>query len=99
MSGGYFCYRDVHITDIARSITRLVQENQSTERDIYGGLVGRAYPPEIIAHFVDAVSVLRKAAVYAHRIDYLLSGDDGEVSFLRRIHEDLDALQSAEPLP
>jgi len=99
MSGGYFAYRDRHIGDIADTIARLVQENQSTERDSDGRLIGRAYPPEVIAHFGDAVAALRKAEVYAHRIDYLLSCDDGEESFLRRIRKDLDALQCAEPLP
>jgi len=35
--------------------------------------------------------VLRKAAIYAQRIDWLLSGDDGEESFLERLKEELDA--------
>jgi hypothetical protein len=34
------------------------------------------------------------AQVYAHRVDWLLSGDDGEESFLRRLAEDLKNLPS-----
>ena len=37
---------------------------------------------------------LKVAAIYAHRIDWLLSGDDGEESFKRRLKEELDALYS-----
>ena len=34
------------------------------------------------------------AAIYAQRIDWLLSGDDGEESFKRRLKEELDELES-----
>lgn len=37
---------------------------------------------------------LKVAAIYAQRIDWLLSGDDGEESFKRRLKEELDALYS-----
>lgn len=47
------------------------------------------YPPEIIEKFKEAERVLRMAYVYAQRIDWLLSGDDGEDSFLERLSEDL----------
>jgi len=35
------------------------------------------------------VEILKKAKIYAQRVDYLLSGDDGEESFLRRLKEEL----------
>lgn len=37
---------------------------------------------------------LKVAAIYTQRIDWLLSGDDGEESFKRRLKEELDALYS-----
>lgn len=37
---------------------------------------------------------LKVAAIYAQRIDWLLSGDDGEESFKRRLKEELDELDS-----
>jgi hypothetical protein len=40
----------------------------------------------------EAVNVLRVAQIYAHRIDWLFSGDDGEESFLKRLDEDLEKL-------
>ena len=36
--------------------------------------------------------ILRKAAIYAQRIDWLLSGDDGEESFIRRLYDELEQL-------
>lgn len=39
-----------------------------------------------------AVKTLRKAAVYAQRADYLLSGDDSEEAFRERLRHDLDDL-------
>ena len=37
---------------------------------------------------------MKTAAIYAQRIDWLLSGDDGEQSFKERLKEDLDELES-----
>lgn len=37
----------------------------------------------------NGLAILRAAAIYAHRIDYLLSGDDGEETFLKRLKEEL----------
>lgn len=40
-----------------------------------------------------AVKSLRKAAVYAQRIDWLLSGGDSEESFMARLISDLKAVK------
>jgi hypothetical protein len=50
------------------------------------------YPAEVIEEFKNAVRALRIAEVYAQRVDYLLSGDDGEESFLTRLKSDLGKL-------
>lgn len=39
---------------------------------------------------------MKQAEVYAQRIDWLLSGDDGEESFHERLKEDLDKLKTIE---
>ena len=52
------------------------------------------YSKETVAEFRKAVRLLRKACVYAQRIDWLLSGDDGEDSFHRRLKEDLEELKN-----
>ena len=93
MSGGHFDYDQYRIGQIADSIQTLINSNDSEERDRWGDRFGRGYKPEVIARFREAVVALRRAEVYAQRIDWLVSGDDGEESFLRRLAEDLDELE------
>ena len=50
------------------------------------------YPPEVIAKFKEGLEYLKKAHIYAHRIDFLLSHDDGDESFLERLESDLSKL-------
>lgn len=52
------------------------------------------YPDEVIAEFKNAYEILRKAEIYAQRIDWYLAGDDGEDSFLERLKSDLELLKS-----
>ena len=51
------------------------------------------YSKETIKEFKKGLDILRKAYVYAQRIDWLLSADDGEESFHKRLKEDLDNLK------
>jgi hypothetical protein len=50
------------------------------------------YPDDVIEEFKKGLDILRRAQVYAQRIDYLISGDDGEESFHKRLKEDLSKL-------
>lgn len=54
------------------------------------------YTDETIQIFKDAVKILRKAAVYAQRIDWLLSGDDGEDNLKERLKKELKELEEQE---
>ena len=47
------------------------------------------YPEEVIEQFKKAAEAVRIAQIYIQRMDWLLSGDDGEESFLRRLNEEL----------
>ena len=51
------------------------------------------YPPEIIEEFKNVVLALHIAEVYTQRVDWLLSGDDGEESFLKRLKYDLSKIK------
>ena len=50
--------------------------------------------PEVLEEFKRGLKILKMAAIYAQRIDWLMSGDDGEESFKRRLKEELDELDS-----
>ena len=54
------------------------------------------YSEETIQIFKDAVKLLRKAAIYANRIDWLLSGDDGEDNLKERLKKELKELEEQE---
>jgi hypothetical protein len=51
------------------------------------------YPDEVIEEFKNAVKYLKIAEIYAQRVDWLLSGDDSEESFIERLKEELDKLK------
>ena len=92
MSGGHFNYKQHHLLDMADSIGSAIMDNDSAEKDEWGSDIGRHYTPETIAEFEVAVKVLKLAYVYTQRIDWLLSCDDGEDSFHRRLQAQLKEL-------
>lgn len=50
------------------------------------------YSNDTLREMKQAVIALRRAFIYAQRIDYLLSGDDSEESFHRRLKDELHTL-------
>lgn len=93
MSGGHFNYNQHFINDIADEIEDEIRNNKkkgdwiSDERWEEKGK--QQFSDETIKEFKKAVKILRKAYVYAHRIDWFLSGDDGEENFHKRLKEEL----------
>ena len=83
MSGGHFNYAQYKIGDIADSIEQLIFDD-SEDSD------GR-YSDETISEFRTALRLLRRAEIYAQRIDWLVSCDDGEDTFHKRLAFDLAA--------
>lgn len=92
MSGGHFNYKQYELGHIADEIEQLIETNDSQELDDWGSTKGLGYEPDTIARFKIAVDLLRSAAIYVQRIDWLVSGDDGEDSFHRRLKNDLEKL-------
>ena len=92
MSGGHFDYNQYKIGQIADEIEQLIETNNSDEIDQWGQRVGRDYPEEIVDKFREALVTLKKAEIMAQRIDWLVSGDDGEETFLRRWRDELRKL-------
>ena len=93
MSGGHFDYDQYRIDQIAEDISQIIRNNKNEERDEWGSKKGYFFPDEVIEEFKKAVKILDTAYVYVQRIDYLLSGDDGEDSFHSRLKEELDSLK------
>lgn len=60
---------------------------------------GKYYPDytkETLEELQNAIKVLRRAYIYAHRIDYFICGDDGEEAFHRKLKEELNKLTQQE---
>ena len=89
MSGGHFNYKQDSLLDMADDIGGFILNNDSEEPSEWGDNIGKRYSPETIAEFEKAVKALKLAYAYAQRIDWLLSGDDGEDSFHKRLQAQL----------
>lgn len=85
MSGGHFQYKQYDLGYIADEIRDLIEHNGSDELDQWGYKAHAEYTAETIAEFKQAVYFLEMAKLYTHRIDWLVSGDDGEDSFHTRL--------------
>lgn len=91
MSGGRFDYIERKIPYIAESIQEEIDSNNTKWEGFFSEPEwnGERYTKETIEEFKKGIEALRKAYVYARRIDYLLSGDDGEETFHKRLKEEL----------
>ena len=83
MSGGYFDYHQYKIGEIAEDI----------ENWFKPGAADAGWSEQTITELKNAVNILRIAAVYAQRADWLFSGDDSEDSFHIRLHSELGMLK------
>lgn len=54
------------------------------------------FSKETLAELRKAVHIFKQAEIYAMRIDWLLSGDDGEESFHERLKEELGKIKDDE---
>ena len=109
MSGGAFDYNQYKIGYIADQIEETVIKNgvEKTPEELKNeGWIDPdwykkypedkfhyKYPDEVIEKMKEAVKALKIAQVYAQRVDWLFSGDDGEESFLRRLEEELKEIE------
>ena len=49
---------------------------------------------EVINKLKEAVKSLKQAKIYVTRVDWLLSGDDNETTFFKRLDEELKELET-----
>lgn len=84
MSGGHFDYKQYAITDIIESIESIIQNNTNQSNDFEN-----RFSEKTIQEFKNAIKYLTLAKIYSHRIDWLISGDDGEETFHERLNEEL----------
>lgn len=106
MSGGRFNYDQFRIKSIAEEIEEYL-DYMGTEKDDVDSLWMREfydkYPEEryrrvesdiVQEKMREAIKVLKVAHIYAQRVDWYLSGDDGEESFLSRLEQELKEVEA-----
>ena len=109
MSGGAFDYNQYKIGYIADQIEHEIERSgrPKTQEELKDSWMDPSwyekypedlnyhkYPDEVIEEFKNAVKHLRVAEIYAQRVDWLLSGDDGEDTFIERLKSDLKKLET-----
>lgn len=100
MSGGYFGYKQNAINEFAEALQEYIlkcdMKMQKTwgYEDENGNTILYRYEEseEVLNEFRKGLKILRQAYVYAQRIDWLLSDDDSDESFLKRLKRELEAL-------
>jgi len=98
MSGGRFDYNQYRIRDIREEIEHYLkrQGQPMPKNEIWGSETHyEKYPKEIQKRFREGIKFLKIAEIYAQRIDWFLSGDDGEENFIKRLAEELSEVKEA----
>lgn len=108
MSGGHYDYMQYQIDRIAEEVKDVIVKNniempnKNHERWDYdedGNLYDWAkyyycFDEKTVEKFKEGYKKLKEAYIYAQRIDWLLSGDDGEETFHERLKSDLEELEN-----
>lgn len=94
MSGGAFEYNQGKILDIIESIENNLDRQGNTIKgaDFEPDYTYPTYSDEVQKEMRKGIKYLKIAYVYAQRIDWFLSGDDGGETFLSRLKEDLEKI-------
>jgi len=111
MSGGHFNYLQHRFEwEIIEPIQELIDMNgrEKTKEELEDCSFGwygvedildkfhYKYPDDIIDEFKNAIHHLKMAQIYTQRVDWLVSGNDSEDSFLRRLIEDLEEYKNKQ---
>ena len=89
MSGGTFSHMQHNIRDIYETIEYHIELQG---KEAMWGFKHPTFEPEVLKRLQDAIECLKKAYVYAHRVDLFIAGDDGDESFILRLNEELNEL-------
>jgi hypothetical protein len=82
MSGGYFGWKQFELQKMADAIEQIALDNAKEDWD-------EKYSAETVDELHEAIRLLRRAYIYVQRIDWLVSCDDNEATFNKRLHAQL----------
>jgi len=98
MSGGTFDYKQYAIIEIIEKLEQVLEEQGKPNPD-YGRY---DWEPELLRNdsenvqmvIREGIHALKKAQIFAQRIDWYLAGDDGEESLFKIHAEELEQLEN-----
>ena len=91
MSGGHFEYQQYRINDIADTLR--VDIAKTRKKHEY-----HCYSDSFLAEMIAAHNKARELSVMIQRIDWVLSGDDGEEDYTDRLAEDMAVIEYDNPV-
>lgn len=83
MSGGHFDYNQYRINDAVEQLEKDLSDPES---------YANSMDQDILESLTLCLLRLKEASIRLHRADWLLSGDDGEESYRKRLAADLEAM-------
>jgi len=86
MSGGYFNYKQYELSTMISTIEQTIRDQGKVDE---WGEAAPTFPADIIECMKEAMYQMQKCENMLQRIDWFLSGDDGDDSFRRRWKEDV----------
>ena len=98
MSGGEFDYKQYEIREIGEAIQGHIDYHLSTDKYVKDDYC-EEFSDETINQFKIGALLCKVTSIYVNRIDWLISADDGEEQFHKRLKEDLgQTLEKLEKL-
>ena len=98
MSGGTFDYKQYAITEIIEELEQVLEEegkpNPDYDRHTWEPEFLRDDSENVQMIIREGIHALKRAQIFADRIDWYLAGDDGEEQFFKRLTEELGKLEN-----
>jgi hypothetical protein len=98
MSGGTFNYKQYAIKEIIEELERVLEEegkpNPNYGRYVWEAELLRNDSENVQMIIREGIHALKRAHIFAQRIDWYLAGDDGEESLFKRLAEELGELEN-----
>ena len=91
MSGGAFEYKQYHIEQLIEDMELLLKRVDKEPTDSFecDSLKNYIDDKDSFKKIVEKnIDLLRKSYIYTQRLDWFISGDDGEETFYERLEED-----------
>lgn len=87
MSGGHFNYEQFRLESMHEELQELVKNNDDNTLNDFGDKKGLFFSLKTVRRFEQAAVLVKLAQHFVHRVDWLVSGDDGEETFHERLKE------------